>query len=139
MMSKREDGAPRFIGSAFSIQAYIIGRIDSDVPIIYDAQGHLISPFYGYLPTRSVCYIFIVLFAVSVGEFDIWMRCSTSADTPGSSSLRTGYPLPCLVAPPDRRTRSDRRGHRVVGTVMVKLQPTYGHTLSNTVSCGHMS
>ncbi|KAI0801214.1 RTA1-domain-containing protein [Fomes fomentarius] len=44
----------------------MMSKRDDDVPIIYDAQGHLISPFYGYLPTRSVCYIFIVLFAVSV-------------------------------------------------------------------------
>ena len=41
------------------------------VPIIYDAAGHLISPFYGYLPTRSVCYVFGILFAISLGELDV--------------------------------------------------------------------
>ncbi|KAI0756944.1 RTA1-like protein [Daedaleopsis nitida] len=35
------------------------------VLVDHDAEGHLISPFYGYLPTKSVCYIFVVLFGIS--------------------------------------------------------------------------
>ncbi|RDX55812.1 RTA1-domain-containing protein, partial [Lentinus brumalis] len=31
-----------------------------------DASGRLTSPFYGYLPTRSVCYIFLTLFGISM-------------------------------------------------------------------------
>ncbi|KAI0724598.1 RTA1 like protein-domain-containing protein [Cerioporus squamosus] len=37
-----------------------------DQPPDRDASGNLTSPFYGYLPTRSVCYIFLTLFGLSM-------------------------------------------------------------------------
>ncbi|OCH96123.1 RTA1-domain-containing protein [Obba rivulosa] len=30
-----------------------------------DAHGHIISPFYGYTPTESVCLLFVVLFGIT--------------------------------------------------------------------------
>ena len=35
----------------------------------YDSHGNLISPFYGYLPTRYVCYIFVILYTISTRTF----------------------------------------------------------------------
>ena len=45
-------------------------RIDTVSPdqSDHDASGNLISPFYGYLPTQNVCFIFVSLFGISLGK-----------------------------------------------------------------------
>ncbi|KAM5536234.1 hypothetical protein V8D89_010133 [Ganoderma adspersum] len=40
-------------------------NLGHDAPPEYDASGNLISPFYGYMPTQWVCYIFSVLFVLA--------------------------------------------------------------------------
>ncbi|PIL31904.1 transporter [Ganoderma sinense ZZ0214-1] len=39
--------------------------LGNDAPPEYDASGNLISPFYGYMPTKWVCYIFSILFVLA--------------------------------------------------------------------------
>ncbi|OBZ79482.1 hypothetical protein A0H81_01079 [Grifola frondosa] len=40
--------------------------LNSTDPSSYrDSSGHIISPYYGYLPTRSVCMMFVALFGIS--------------------------------------------------------------------------
>ena len=34
----------------------------------YNSHGNLISPFYGYMPTQWVCYVFASLFILSTGK-----------------------------------------------------------------------
>ncbi|TBU35300.1 RTA1-domain-containing protein [Dichomitus squalens] len=40
-------------------------NLGNDADPEYDSHGNLISPFYGYMPTQWVCYIFAVLFTLS--------------------------------------------------------------------------
>ena len=124
-----------------AVQLVAPPRIDTVSPdqSDHDASGNLISPFYGYLPTQNVCFIFVSLFGISLGKslcpapIGVWHQPSYSPQR------HTGRQVPCLVALSYGGPCSDGRDSGLVWTAVVILCAVEPDSICYPVRCPRSS
>ena len=97
---------------------YLPGRLYS---LSRQAQpGHRIDSLYGYIPTESVCIVFVVLFSISTRKYPLIREASSQFIRSSSHSCFSSHPLQTLVALPYCYPSRTWRGHRLDRSPMVK-------------------
>ena len=115
----------------------LVNRIDAHTALTGTDGGtfHIDpnQPLYGYVPTRSVCYIFVILFSITTRASPCSCVRPLLTDMLGSPPLVPSCTLPSMVVDPDSGDSWCRGGRRVGGASEGQLRALCTHAIHHPV------